>query len=196
MLSIIILSLVAYLIGSISSAIIICRIGGLPDPRSEGSKNPGATNMLRIGGKSLAAITLFGDILKGFIPVTVALALDPRPLVVGPVMVAVFLGHLFPLYFGFRGGKGVATAIGAFLALSWSLGFLFIATWGIMIYFFRISSLAALVSTLLTPIFVLLLLHDEYYIIPVGLMCVLLFWRHRHNIVRLINKTEPKIKVS
>lgn len=192
MLSIIILCVAAYLIGSVSSAVIVCRIGGLPDPREEGSKNPGATNVMRLGGKKLAAITLFCDMLKGIIPVSLALALDPRPLVVGPVMIAVFLGHLYPIFFNFKGGKGVATGLGALLALSWPLGFLLMGTWIAVAYFFRISSLAALVTTLVTPLYVCLLV-DKYYLPYVGVMCLLLIWRHRVNIQRLCNKTEPKI---
>lgn len=184
--------ILAYCIGSISSAIVVCKLWGLPDPRSQGSKNPGATNVLRLGGKYLAAITLFGDILKGFIPVFLVKLFYPEPLVVGPVMLAAFLGHLFPVFFGFQGGKGVATLIGVIFAMSWSVGGLFLLTWGIVAALFRISSLASLVATVLAPIFTFLLLNYTYAFF-VACMCLLLVWRHRSNIQRLRLGTEPRI---
>lgn len=182
----------AYLLGSVSSAIIVCRLSGLPDPRSEGSKNPGATNVLRLGGKKLAALTLLGDVLKGFIAVKLAMWFNPNPLNIAPVMLAVFLGHLYPIFFNFKGGKGVATAFGAIAGLSWLVGALLIGTWGLMVFLFRFSSLAALVSALLAPIFVALLLNIQYAI-PVLIITFILLWRHRGNIDRLIKGTEPKL---
>jgi len=182
----------AYLLGSVSSAIIVCRLSGLPDPRSQGSKNPGATNVLRLGGKKLAAITLFGDVLKGFIAVKLAMWFNPSPMMVAPVMLAVFLGHLYPIFFNFEGGKGVATAFGAIAGLSWLVSALLIGAWALLVFLFRFSSLAALVSALLAPILVGLCLNIQYAI-PVLIMTCLLLWRHRGNIERLIKGTEPKI---
>ena len=142
---------VAYLLGSISSAIIVCRIMGLPDPRTEGSNNPGATNVLRIGGKKAAAITLLGDSLKGFIPVVICHLLDRSELVFALVGCAAFLGHLYPVFFGFKGGKGVATALGVQFGWSWMIGGAIAAIWLFMAKVANISSLAALVSMLLAP---------------------------------------------
>ncbi len=184
----------AYLLGSVSSAIIVCRLSGLPDPRSEGSKNPGTTNVLRLGGKKAAAITLLGDVLKGLIAVKLTMWIDPSPAVVAPVILAVFLGHLYPLFFNFEGGKGVATAFGAILGLSWAAGGMLLATWMIVVYFLRISSLAALISALLAPIFVTYFL-NWHYAIPVAIMSILLIWRHRANVDRLLKGIEPKIDV-
>lgn len=192
MLLTIVLSILAYLLGSVSSAIIVCHLSGLPDPRSEGSKNPGATNVLRLGGKKLAGITLLGDVLKGLIAVKIAMWIDPSPAVVAPVILAVFLGHLYPIFFNFEGGKGVATAFGAILGLSWAAGGTLILTWIIVAYLSRFSSLAALVAALLAPLFVTYFL-NWHYAIPVVIMTVLLFWRHKKNIERLKAGTEPKI---
>jgi acyl phosphate:glycerol-3-phosphate acyltransferase len=187
----ILLCVMAYLIGSLSSAVIVCRMAGLPDPRNVGSKNPGATNVLRLGGKKLAAITLLGDVLKGVIAVALALLIDPDPFVISSVMVAVFLGHLYPIFFGFQGGKGVATAFGAIATLSLSVGGLLIATWGIIFYLFRYSSLAALITAGLAP-FYIFLLADKWYVIPVSIMSLMLIFRHRTNIEKLLKGTEPK----
>jgi acyl phosphate:glycerol-3-phosphate acyltransferase len=184
--------LLAYCLGSVSSAIIVCRLAGLPDPRTAGSKNPGATNVLRMGSKKIAAITLLGDILKGVIPVVIAIHINPSPTFVGPVMVSVFLGHLYPVFFKFQGGKGVATAIGTIFALGWSLGLLCVGTWGIVVWRSRFSSLGALVSAILAPIYVGFFLSFKFAI-AVVVMSVFLFWRHRGNIRRLIKGTEPKI---
>jgi glycerol-3-phosphate acyltransferase PlsY len=192
MLVTILLSVIAYLIGSISSAIIVCRLSGLPDPRSQGSKNPGATNVLRLGGKRLAAITLLGDALKGFIPVMITMNINASPATVAPVMLAAFLGHLYPLFFGFKGGKGVATAIGTLFGLSWVAGLLWVVTWLVMAFLFRLSSLAALTAAILAPIYVTLSI-NIFYAIPVAMMSFLLIWRHRENIHRIVQGTEPKI---
>lgn len=192
MLLTIVLSILAYLLGSVSSAIIVCHLSGLPDPRTEGSKNPGATNVLRLGGKKLAGITLLGDVLKGLIAVKIAMWIDPSPAVVAPVILAVFLGHLYPIFFNFEGGKGVATAFGAILGLSWAAGGMLILTWVVVAYLSRYSSLAALVSALLAPLFVTYCL-NWHYAIPVVIMTLLLFWRHKKNIERLKAGTEPKI---
>jgi glycerol-3-phosphate acyltransferase PlsY len=193
MLIILILScLAAYCMGSISSAVLVCRFMGLPDPRSQGSKNPGATNVLRLGGRKAAIITLLGDALKGFIPVLVAKLYHIEPEWMNLIMFSVFLGHLYPLFFGFQGGKGVATAVGVLLALSFPVGLLAIATWGITVYLARISSLAALLSAILAPLYALVLL-GAVSALGVALMALLLIWRHRSNIQRLWQGTEPKL---
>jgi len=180
----------AYLAGSVSSAIIVCRLLGLPDPRGQGSGNPGATNVLRIGGKKAAAITLIGDMLKGLVPVLIAKALGATLAVQAMVAVAAFLGHLYPVFFGFRGGKGVATALGVLLGLHWQVGLLTIATWLVIAKVFRISSLAALLSLLVTPLYIWWLIPDRSLIIAIVFMVALLFWRHRSNIRNLIRGTE------
>ena len=183
-----------YLLGSLSSAIITCRLLGLPDPRSQGSGNPGATNVLRIGGKKAAAATLIGDMLKGLIPVLVAKLLGADIAIQAAVAVAAFLGHLYPLFFGFKGGKGVATAIGVLLGLHWQVGLLTIATWLVIAKVFKISSLAALLAILVTPLYIWWLIPESSLIIAMLFMGALLFWRHRSNIQNLLRGTEGKIK--
>lgn len=180
----------AYLLGSISSAIIVCRVLGLPDPRGQGSGNPGATNVLRIGGKKAAAITLMGDMLKGLIPVLIAKLLGASIALQALVALAAFLGHLYPIFFGFRGGKGVATALGVLLGLHWPVGLLTITTWLVIAKLFKISSLSALISMLVAPLYIWWLIPDRSLIIAVVFMVALLFWRHRSNIRNLIQGTE------
>jgi glycerol-3-phosphate acyltransferase PlsY len=182
-----------YLIGSISAAILVCRIAGLPDPRTQGSGNPGATNVLRVGGKVPAAITLLGDALKGFIPVIVASAMDVAPLWVGLTAIAAVLGHLFPVFFQFRGGKGVATAYGAIFGISWLTGLLVIASWLAVSLTFRYSSLAALTSMVLLPLYLWITTRSMELVVCGALIGVMIFWRHRANIGRLLSGTEPKI---
>ncbi|MGD8843262.1 MAG: glycerol-3-phosphate 1-O-acyltransferase PlsY, partial [Gammaproteobacteria bacterium] len=176
-----------------SSAIIVCRALGLPDPRGQGSGNPGATNVLRIGGKKPAAITLMGDMLKGLIPVLLAKLLGASITVQALVALAAFLGHLYPIFFGFRGGKGVATALGVLLGLHWPVGLLTIATWLVIAKLFKISSLSALISMLVAPLYVWWLIPDRSLIIAVVFMVALLFWRHRSNIRNLIQGTEGRL---
>lgn len=183
----------AYLLGSISSAIIVCRLLGLPDPRGEGSGNPGATNVLRIGGKKAAAITLMGDMLKGLLPVLAARLLDASMAVQAAVALAAFLGHLYPVFFGFRGGKGVATTLGVLLGLHWPVGLLTIATWLLIAKVFRVSSLAALLSLLATPLYVWWLIPEPALLIALLVMLILLFWRHRSNIQNLLAGRESRI---
>jgi len=184
---------IAYLVGSISSAIIVCRVMGLPDPRSEGSRNPGATNVLRIGGKKAAIITLFGDMLKGVLPVLIARWAGINELGLALVMFAAFLGHLFPIFFRFEGGKGVATALGGMLALCWPVGLSWLVTWVVMAAIFRYSSLAALTASTLAPFFMWYVSGSLVYAATVGLMSVILFVRHRSNIVKLLRGEESKI---
>lgn len=185
--------LCGYLFGSISTAILTCRLMGLEDPRKSGSNNPGATNVLRIGGKKAAAITLAGDMLKGLIPVLLAAALQESPLVTALTALFSFLGHLFPVFFGFRGGKGVATAIGAAFGLSWLSGLLVAATWLAASLVFRISSLAALTAFALAPLYLWVVTGLPPYAIVMAVITALLFWRHRANIQRILQGTEPRI---
>lgn len=183
----------AYLLGSLSAAIITCKLMGLPDPRSEGSRNPGATNVLRYGGKKAAAITLFGDMLKGLLPVLLARLAGVEDSVVAATAMAAFLGHLYPVFFGFHGGKGVATAMGVFLGLSWPVAAALLATWLVMAKLFKISSLAALTAALLAPFYTWLFEPGVIYISLSIAIALLLLWRHRGNIQRLVTGAEGKI---
>ncbi len=183
----------AYLFGSISSAVLIARVMRLEDPRRVGSRNPGATNILRYGGKTAAALTLVGDTLKGVLPVLIARALTSDPWALALVALAAFLGHLYPLFFGFRGGKGVATGLGVWLALSPSTGLALAATWLGMAAVFRYSSLAALTAAALAPVYVWLLQPALAYVLLGLAMCALLVWRHRANIQRLLAGQEGRI---
>lgn len=183
----------AYLIGSVSSAIIVCRLMRLPDPRTLGSKNPGATNVLRIGTKKAAAFTLIGDAVKGVLPVLVARILDMSPEVIAATAVAAFLGHLYPIFFGFKGGKGVATALGVYLAISPPIGLLLAGTWLIVAKIFKISSLSALIAAALTPIYIAIFLEPEIYIYMAIFLSALLTYRHKSNIKDLLSGREEKI---
>lgn len=182
-----------YLLGSISTAIIVCKLMGLPDPRTEGSRNPGATNVARLGGKKAAALTLIGDMLKGLIPVLIAHALHASPTVLAATALAAFLGHLYPVFFGFQGGKGVATALGVIYGLYWPVGLFTTGIWLAMAAVFRYSSLAALTAILLTPLGFLWLKPDMPVIIAMLIITVILYWRHRSNIANLLNGKEGKI---
>ena len=185
--------LAAYLIGSLSSAIIVCKIMGLPDPRGEGSGNPGATNVLRFGGKKAAAITLAGDMVKGLIPVLVVKYLDTSAVTLSLVGLAAFLGHLYPVFFQFKGGKGVATMLGVLLGFSWWIGLATIVTWLFMAKVVKISSLSALVATALAPVYVWYWFNTNISIGVTIIMTVILFWRHRSNITNLVKGTEDSI---
>ena len=182
-----------YLLGSISTAIIVCKLMGLPDPRTEGSRNPGATNVARLGGKKAAALTLIGDMLKGLIPVLIAHALHASPTVLAATALAAFLGHLYPVFFGFQGGKGVATALGVIYGLYWPVGLFTTGIWLAMAVVFRYSSLAALTAILLTPLGFLWLKPDMPVIIAMLIITVILYWRHRSNIANLLSGKEGKI---
>ncbi|HMW30877.1 MAG TPA: glycerol-3-phosphate 1-O-acyltransferase PlsY [Plasticicumulans sp.] len=183
----------AYLCGSVSTAILVCRLMGLPDPRSEGSRNPGATNVLRIGGRKAAAITLAGDFLKGLIPVVVARAFGQGPEVLAATAFAAFLGHLYPVFFGFQGGKGVATALGVMVGLSWQVALAALATWLVIARVWKISSLAALGAATLSPLYALLFGLPGAYALALLPMVALLLWRHRENIRRIRAGTESRI---
>ena len=182
-----------YLFGSISTAIIVCKLMGLPDPRTTGSRNPGATNVARLGGKKAAALTLAGDMLKGLVPVLIAHALHASPTILAATALAAFLGHLYPVFFGFQGGKGVATALGVIYGLYWPVGLLTTGIWLAMAIVFRYSSLAALTAILLTPPGFMWLLPEKPIVIAMVVLTVLLYWRHRSNIADLLSGKEGKI---
>lgn len=190
----IILIALAYLIGSLSTAIIVCKTMGLPDPRKQGSGNPGATNVLRIGGKKAAAITLLGDMLKGFIPVLAAHTFTPSPTTIAIVAMAAFLGHLYPIFFRFRGGKGVATAFGVLLGLSWPVALAVLATWLLTVFLSKTSSLSAMTTAALTPLYTWWLEGSGAYFVLSMVLPILLIWRHRENIQKLIHGKEEKIR--
>lgn len=181
----------AYLLGSVAFGIIVSKLFGLPDPRTVGSGNPGATNVLRSGKKLAAALTLLGDVLKGWLPVWLALQSDMLMWVVASVGLAVFLGHLYPIFYKFKGGKGVATALGVMVALSPLLGILAVVTWVVVFAVSRYSSLAAIVAAALAPAYAWFLLSAySDYVIAVTIMTVMLIWRHRSNIKKLLTGTE------
>jgi glycerol-3-phosphate acyltransferase PlsY len=184
------LTLIAYLFGSISAAIITCKLMNLPDPRTQGSNNPGATNVLRFGGKKAAVITLIGDMLKGLLPVLFAVLLNADDLTLALVASAAFLGHLYPIFFGFKGGKGVATAFGAIIGVSWPVALAMLITWLLVAYGLKISSLSALIAAALAPFFFWWFDHSMVLMIMAVFISVLLIWRHRSNIERLMSGTE------
>jgi len=183
-----------YLLGSISTAIITCKLMGLPDPRTDGSKNPGATNVLRLGGKKAAAITLAGDMLKGLIPALLANLLEMPNAVIATAGLAAFLGHLFPVFYGFQGGKGVATLLGVLLGTHWLVGVVTIGVWLFMAWVFKISSLSALTAALLAPAITYFITGSMMFATIIAVMATLLFWRHRSNIANLLSGQEGKIK--
>lgn len=185
--------LLSYLLGSLSSAIIVCKLWRLPDPRSQGSKNPGATNVLRIGGKFPAIITMLGDGCKGFLPTLIVVHLGFPSWVIGGVMLAALLGHIYPIFFEFKGGKGVATAMGAFLGLSWLVGAILIAIWAGIILLTRLSSLGAVVATILAPAVGWYVLRDPILTELIAIMSIILLYRHKENIRRLLRGAETKI---
>ena len=182
-----------YLLGSVSSAVVVSRLMNLPDPRSEGSGNPGATNVLRLGNKVAAGLTLAGDILKGVLPVLAARWLSDDPLSVALAGTGAFFGHLFPLFFGFKGGKGVATALGVFAAVSLSVAGGLALTWLVVALVFRSSSLAAVASAASAPLWTWWLLAAPVYTGLAMLLALMLILRHRANIGRLLAGTESKI---
>ena len=192
---------IAYLIGSISFAVVVSKCMRLPDPHTYGSGNPGATNVLRTGNKLAAVLTLIGDALKGYFAVMLArLILGDESLtanlgswVLCGVVLAVFLGHLFPIFHGFKGGKGVATACGILFGVNWILGAATLGTWIIVAAFMRYSSLAALAAAIFGPIYFVFLFGFQPMGIALLIVCLLLIWRHRSNIRNLMNGTESRI---
>lgn len=183
----------AYLLGSLSTAIIVSKLGHIPDPRTQGSGNPGATNMLRLGGKKAAVLTLLGDMLKGLVAISLASMLTEDHATLALVGMAAFLGHLYPVFFGFRGGKGVATALGVLMGISWMVGLGAIVTWLFMAKVFRYSSLAALTAAVLSPLYLWLARPSPALLAMSLLMSALLLWRHRSNIQRLLSGQEDQI---
>ena len=181
----------AYLLGSISSAVIVCRLVGLPDPRQNGSNNPGATNVLRVGGKFSALGVLIFDVLKGMLPVLVALQLDLKPSEIGFVALAACLGHIFPIFFRFRGGKGVATAFGAILPFGVEIAGIALAVWLTAFVILGYSSLSAVLTALLLPLIVWYFSPELTF--PVSLVCCLLIYRHHDNIQRLWRGQEDRV---
>jgi glycerol-3-phosphate acyltransferase PlsY len=183
--------IVAYLLGSVSSAILVCKVLDLPDPRTTGSNNPGATNVLRISNKLTAATVLFFDILKGTVPVWSAYFLKIDALYLGIIGVAACLGHMYPIFFNFQGGKAVATALGTLLPIGLGLGALLIITWVVVAKLTKYSSLAAIVTVSIAPLYVFLL--KPIYVYPTLMLSTLIILRHKDNIVRLFKGTENKI---
>ena len=188
-------ALAGYLVGSISTAIITCKLMGLEDPRSVGSNNPGATNVLRHGGKKAAIITLIGDMLKGLVPVIAVTLIEPAAAAIALTGLGAFLGHIFPVYYGFKGGKGVATYYGVLLGFSWMAGIAALLVWLLTAFVSKISSLSALVSALCAPLILWQSSHSPELTIMLGLMTALLFWRHRSNVRNIIDGKEHKIGV-
>ncbi|WP_442968318.1 glycerol-3-phosphate 1-O-acyltransferase PlsY [Pseudorhodoferax sp.] len=195
-------TLAAYLLGSLSFAVIVSRAMGLADPRSYGSKNPGATNVLRSGSKAAAVTTLLLDALKGWLPVALVVWHGQRfgleEGTVALVGLAAFLGHLYPVFFRFQGGKGVATALGVLFGVDWMLGLAAALTWVIIAFFFRYSSLASLVAAVFAPVYYLFgnglaWYADKRIALALGVMALLLFWRHRENIARLAQGRESRL---
>lgn len=189
------LAIAAYLFGSISTAIISCRIMGLPDPRSLGSGNPGATNVLRTGSKKAAIITLLGDTIKGLLPVLLTAAILPEYPAWCYILVglAAFMGHIYPVYYGFKGGKGVATAFGILLGYCWAVFLAALATWLLMIWVFRYSALAALSAFALTPVYTVFFGGQPIAVLLMAVLSAMIFWRHRANISRLCKGEESKL---
>ncbi len=192
MITFVLLAFFAYLCGSLSSAVMVCKVMGFPDPRSSGSNNPGATNVLRIAGKQAAGVVLMADCLKGFLPVVLSRLFPISYLAIGLIAVAAIVGHMYPLFFKFQGGKGVATAGGALLAMSWVLGGASLLLWVLVAGVTRYASLASLVATAFAPV-LCLWLSASAYVLPLGIIVLLIFWRHRENIDRLIDGSESKI---
>lgn len=187
----------AYMLGSISFAVVVSRAMRLPDPRQYGSGNPGATNILRTGRKAAAALTLLGDALKGWVAVVAARALAPQfgldDRVVLLCALAVFIGHLFPLFFSFKGGKGVATALGVLVGLNLWLGLACLLTWLLIAGLFRISSLAALTTAVLAPVYAGVLMGWGSAAVAVLVIALLLVYRHKRNLIKLVNGEEGRI---
>lgn len=181
----------AYLCGSISSAVLICRLIGLPDPRRHGSENPGATNVLRIGGKAAALAVLICDILKGMIPVWLAYYLNIPPFYLGIIAIAACLGHIYPIFFRFKGGKGVATAFGSIVAIGWGLSGVVAGTWLLTVLLSGYSSLGAIVTALLAPFYVWWFKPE--FTFPIAMLSCLILFGHHDNIQRLWRGQESRI---
>lgn len=186
--------LFSYLIGAISFGIVISHIFSLPDPRTIGSKNPGATNVLRTGKKLAALLTLLGDALKGSLTVGLAQYFELSPLMVGLIAIATLVGHVFPIYYGFKGGRGVATAAGILFMFSWIMGLIVLAIWLGVFFIWRYSSLAAIIAASLSPVIGFFYKIDFYELIATSIIALILILRHVENIKRLIDGTESGFK--
>jgi acyl phosphate:glycerol-3-phosphate acyltransferase len=190
-----ILIFLAYLLGSLSSAIIICKALGLTDPRTQGSKNPGATNMLRLHGKKYAAMVLIGDMLKGTIPVVIGHVFGVSEAILGWLALAAIIGHMYPIFFGFKGGKGVATALGSFLGIQLIFGLICLAIWIGIAYFKKYSSLASLVTMCLAPLLAIVLLKTAVIFNPMIMITFIIIAKHHENIQRLWYGKESKLNL-
>ncbi|WP_119343256.1 glycerol-3-phosphate 1-O-acyltransferase PlsY [Facilibium subflavum] len=192
MLTFVLLLIIAYLFGSINCAILTCFVLRLPSPRTIGSGNPGATNVLRLGGKKAAIITLLGDALKGFIPVLGAHFFGLTEIQIATVALFAILGHIFPVFFGFKGGKGVATLIGVLFGYNWLIGAIFVISWLVLAFLTRYSSLSALIATIITTLCTIIF-YGVYSAAPFIIIAILVIIRHQENIKRLLSGTESKI---
>lgn len=191
----IVYALAGYLVGSVSSAIITCKLMGLKDPRCVGSNNPGATNVLRHGGKKAAIITLIGDMIKGWLPVTAVTLIEPAAAAIAVTGLGAFLGHIYPIYYGFRGGKGVATYFGVLVGFNWITGVAALLIWLLTALVTRISSLSALISAMLAPLILWQISQSPQLSLTLASMSIVLYWRHRSNIQDMIHGKEHKIGV-
>lgn len=191
----IVLPVLGYLCGSLASAVIVCRVMNLPDPRKQGSGNPGATNVLRLGGKKAAAMTLIGDVLKGAIPVLLAHLLSDSPAVLAGTAVAAIVGHMYPVFFQFKGGKGVATTFGAVAALVYPVALFMGAVWVLTAMATRYSSLASMAAAVAAPLFALVFIQEPAYVLALVIIAALLVYRHRDNIQRLRDGIESEINL-
>lgn len=192
----VVLIIIGYLMGSLCSAIIVSRIFSLPDPLKEGSKNPGATNVLRLAGKKYAAIVMLFDMLKGVIPVLIAKMIGVPALTIAFTALAAVLGHMYPVFFNFKGGKGVATAMGALLAFHFMLGIIVIATWLLVAKISRYSSLASMTCMVAMPLYAMLMKIEPSAFPPLFFIMLFILYQHRNNITRLTDGTEPKFNFS
>lgn len=191
----IVLVVLGYLCGSLASAVIVCRVMKLPDPRKQGSGNPGATNVLRLGGKKAAALTLAGDVLKGAVPVLLAHLLSDSPTVLASTAVAAIVGHMYPVFFQFKGGKGVATTFGAVAALVFPVALFMGAVWVLTAMATRYASLASLAAAVAAPFFALVFIQQSATIVALVIIAALLVYRHRENIQRLRDGIESEINL-
>jgi acyl phosphate:glycerol-3-phosphate acyltransferase len=191
----IVLPALGYLCGSLASAVIVCRAMKLPDPRKQGSGNPGATNVLRFGGKLAAGLTLAGDVLKGVVPVLLAHLVSGSPATVASTAVAAVLGHMYPVFFQFKGGKGVATAFGAVAAMVYPVALFMGAVWVLTAMATRYASLASMAAAVAAPLFALIFIQQLAFVVALAIIAALLVYRHKDNIQRLRNGTESEINL-
>jgi glycerol-3-phosphate acyltransferase PlsY len=191
----IVLPVLGYLCGSLASAVIVCRVMKLPDPRKGGSGNPGATNVLRLGGKKAAALTLTGDVLKGLVPVLLAQLISGSPTILASTAVAAIVGHMYPVFFQFKGGKGVATTFGAVAALVYPVALFMGAVWVLTAMATRYASLASMAGAVAAPLFALVFIQQWAYVVALAIIAALLVYRHRENIQRLRAGTESEINL-